>query len=494
MLLAGCSVREQPEAVYADTEQRLMHQFCIAAAHNPQLKEDIQFEYDSVNRTFTCQTQQWIEGIDTLRPAFYADGEVYVNGKEQLTGITPCNFSGRVVEYTVRNTSQMTQGKYSVSIISPQTTGLPVLKIDIAGGRIVKDKEKYLPATYMLNVSGTTIKGALEIRGRGNSTWWEKKKPYKIKLSESAPLFGMHKARTWVLLANALDVTLLTNNVAFSLARKMQMPFTNHGQHVELYLNDKYEGNYFLTEQIDVHKGRVEVDTLKGGFLAEIDLNFDKEYKWTSSIYKLPVMLSKPENSIAMDELKSVFFKVERLLARPNPSFEKLSALIDMPSLVRYMILNELVFNIELGHPKSVFFYRKSSEAPLEWGPVWDFDWAFGYAGSNFVYFQNPDQLMFDITHQSGQMWGAGGTFFSRFLLMPEFCELYRQEWERVLPEVSDIGGYIWSQGKQLDYSWHENRKRWGAPDVAKQDSYMVMAGFINRRVNLISKTTRRQN
>ena len=107
------------------------------------------------------------------------------------------------------------------------------------------------------------------------------------------------------------------------------------------------------------------------------------------------------------------------------------------------MILNELVFNIELGHPKSVFFYRKSSEAPLEWGPVWDFDWAFGYAGANFVYFQNPDQLMFDITHQSGQMWGAGGTFFSRFLLMPEFCELYRQEWEKVLPEVSDIGGGI---------------------------------------------------
>ena len=76
VLLAGCSVREQPEAVYADTEQRLMHHFCIAAAHNPQLKEDIQFEYDSVNRTFTCQTQQWIEGIDTLRPAFYAGGEV----------------------------------------------------------------------------------------------------------------------------------------------------------------------------------------------------------------------------------------------------------------------------------------------------------------------------------------------------------------------------------------------------------------------------------
>ena len=46
------------------------------------------------------------------------------------------------------------------------------------------------------------------------------------------------------------------------------MPFTNHGQHLELYLNGKYEGNYLLTEQIDVHKGRVEVDTLAGGFLA----------------------------------------------------------------------------------------------------------------------------------------------------------------------------------------------------------------------------------
>ena len=86
------------------------------------------------------------------------------------------------------------------------------------------------------------------------------------------------------------------------------------------------------------------------------------------------------------------------------------------------MILNELVFNIELGHPKSVFFYRKSSEAPLEWGPVWDFDWAFGYAGANFVYFQNPDQLMFDITHQSGQMWGQEGHSFRAFFSCLSFA------------------------------------------------------------------------
>ena len=507
IMLAGCFVWVQPEpvdpdtanpdsvdmdAIYADTTLMMMQQFIIAKAENPQLKNDMVFEYDSLTNTFSYTTQRWIEGIDSLRPTFVADGEVYIGDKKQLSGVTSCDFSNRIVEFTVRDTALLTQNKCTVSIISPQTTGLPVMRIDIEGNRVVAEKDRYLPADFTIKTADSTIAGSLEIRGRGNTTWSMRKKPYKIKLAKSAPLFGMHKARTWVLLANFQDVTLLTNTVAFELARRMEMPFTNHGQHLELYLNGKYEGNYLLTEQIDVHKGRVEVDTLAGGFLAEIDLNFDEEYKWTSTVYKLPVMLQKPESSASLEQVKTVFTKIERLLSRANPSYERLSELVDMQSLVRYMILNELVYNIELGHPKSVYCFRRNANAPLEWGPVWDFDWAFGYTGYNYDYFHEADKLMFDISQQSGKMWGAGGEFFTRFTKMPEFCELYRQEWQKVLPQVSTIGSYIWTQGQMLDNSWIENRKRWGSPDVMRRNSYMEMMVFVDRRTNLITESTRR--
>ncbi len=92
LLFAGCSVREQPETVYAETEQRLMQDFFIAKTGNKQLKEDIRFEYDSASRTYSYITQRLIQGLDSMRPTFFADGDAYVGEEEQLTGITKCDF------------------------------------------------------------------------------------------------------------------------------------------------------------------------------------------------------------------------------------------------------------------------------------------------------------------------------------------------------------------------------------------------------------------
>ncbi len=490
LLFAGCSVREQPETVYAETEQRLMQDFFIAKTGNKQLKEDIRFEYDSASRTYSYITQRLIQGLDSMRPTFFADGDAYVGEEEQLTGITKCDFRRREVVYTVRNTRELTQQTCTVSIVSPQTTGLPVLCIDIAGNKIVEDRENYLPATYVLNTTDTTLLGTLEIRGRGNSTWWQKKKPYKIKLTESRQLLGMHKAKTWVLLAHALDPTLLTNKVALELARRMDLPFTNHGQHVELYINGSYEGNYYLTEQIQVHKGRVEADTIKGGFLVEIDTNYDRDYKFKTRYYQLPIMMRQPESDAGASEVKQVFNDIEKLLSESNPDFEKLSALVDMSTLARYILLNDLVYNGELGHPKSVFCFRRNREAPLEWGPAWDYDWAFGYIGTKFVYFQHSNRLMFDVS-RSVQVGGTGGKFFSRFFRMPEFKQLYKEEWQRILPQIKDIDNYVWQEGERLDLAWLENQKRWGAPDISKRYYYMEMMGFLNRRMDKITETTK---
>ena len=43
------------------------------------------------------------------------------------------------------------------------------------------------------------------IRGRGNSTWDEVKKPFKFKLNKGKDLFAMGSNKHWVLLANAFD-------------------------------------------------------------------------------------------------------------------------------------------------------------------------------------------------------------------------------------------------------------------------------------------------
>ncbi len=58
------------------------------------------------------------------------------------------------------------------------------------------------------NVTGLKMK---YIRGRGQGSWGMDKNPYKIKLEEKADLFGMGKSKTWVLLANYFDDSLMRN-------------------------------------------------------------------------------------------------------------------------------------------------------------------------------------------------------------------------------------------------------------------------------------------
>ena len=64
---------------------------------------------------------------------------------------------------------------------------------------------------------------------------------------------------------------------------------------------------------------------------------------------------------------------------------------VDLEQLARFLMVNELISNFELYHPKSTFCYRESFESDTSkyvFGPVWDLDWAFGYEGHS-RYFQD---------------------------------------------------------------------------------------------------------
>ena len=51
-------------------------------------------------------------------------------------------------------------------------------------------------------------------RGRGNSTWNMKKKPYRFKMDKKTEVCGMKKAKSFALIANYIDCSLMRNTVA----------------------------------------------------------------------------------------------------------------------------------------------------------------------------------------------------------------------------------------------------------------------------------------
>ena len=67
---------------------------------------------------------------------------------------------------------------------------LPVVYIDTEGGQAITSKENYIDADLRVqgndqfNSSNVLYNGKTEIRGRGNSTWAQPKKPYRLKLDK----------------------------------------------------------------------------------------------------------------------------------------------------------------------------------------------------------------------------------------------------------------------------------------------------------------------
>lgn len=144
----------------------------------------------------------------------------------------------------------------------------------------------------------------VEFRGRGNSTWSFKKKPYRFKMKKKASVCDLPKAKTFALIANYIDPSHMRNAVALWVARELGLPYTNHTVPVNVYLNGFYRGAYFMTEKIGIGSGSVDIDE-NTGMLFELDNALDEDYTFIYTFANdrsksLPVMVKDPD----LDEIK----------------------------------------------------------------------------------------------------------------------------------------------------------------------------------------------
>lgn len=238
----------------------------------------------------------------------------------------------------------------------------------------------------------------VEFRGRGNSTWNMKKKPYRFKMEKKKAVCGMAKAKTYALLANYIDCTLMRNAIAMWIGRYLELPFTNHMVPVKVYLNGVDKGQYVMTEKIGIGGGSVDIDETKG-MLFELDTNYDETYKfkfyWGSKW--IPVMVKDPDldelaadpevtnitNAQAYFELWKQDFTAMATALTSRSASESLKDVIDLDQAVNFVLVNAIANNHEMQHPKSMYVYKEElgSGAVYKFGPVWDFDWAFTYNG-----------------------------------------------------------------------------------------------------------------
>ena len=90
----------------------------------------------------------------------------------------------------------------------------------------IKVPENFRYSDLLSQVPESVSGLAMTIRGRGNSTWGVAKKPYKIKLDKKASVLGFPANKHWVLLASAMDETMIKNRFTAWLSDRMGFAFT----------------------------------------------------------------------------------------------------------------------------------------------------------------------------------------------------------------------------------------------------------------------------
>ena len=240
----------------------------------------------------------------SLVATFTAEGTVSISGQEQISGVTTNNFTSPV-RYIVSNST----GTEEYTVKYSTFTGLARLYINTEDGTPITS-EDYVSASFKLDPNfqfdGAVLETTGSIRGRGNSTWGMAKKPYRITFDSKTSLFNMAEHKSWVLLANYADKTLMRNYLAYRLGDKIEMPFAPSYHFVEVFLNGQHQGNYMLSDQVQVASTRVNVpeldpsdngdDVITGGYLLEIDkriLDAKDEPYFESNKY--PIVIKSPD-------------------------------------------------------------------------------------------------------------------------------------------------------------------------------------------------------
>lgn len=371
-----------------------------------------------------------------LKPTFTVnDGiTVKIDGVKQTSGVSEVDFSKPVV-YTLSNGEETRE--FTVSVTN---SGLPVVVLtqsdggtenwEEAGIKIRSKDSEWVEtdkiAVYNADGAVDMPEAACGFRLRGNTTQEYPKKPFAVKLVDKASVLGMPKHKRWVLLANWMDRTMLRNAVAFEIAHKAEDAFSDgliwnpHGYNVELVINGRHVGNYYLCEQIKIDGDRVDIrdcyeDVLESnsnptaedcGYLLEFDDNYDEVRKFRTSHRYLPCMFKDevPDNSVYLNYVKNKVQGIEDNLV--NGNYAAAYNDLEINSVIDYFYMQELIMNSEYKHPKSIYMYI-DGPGKLTAGPIWDFDW------QTFALSENVDKLTQKYYGQSGDCRGRSEWFYS---------------------------------------------------------------------------------
>jgi spore coat protein CotH len=119
----------------------------------------------------------------------------------------------------------------------------------------------------------------------------------------------------------------------------------------------------------------------------------------------------------------------------------------------------------------------KDKNGKISMGPLWDFDWGFGYTGSGNNYFKSPTGR--NNIHP----------FFQRLFTDPAFRTKYKERWNNKYNDIYSITEFIGNMADKLNKSQKTNYRVWqwqdGGVNYAQEISELKL--WLQTRINYLN-------
>ena len=427
-------------------------------------------------------TGAWADGtiasrtqINTCVPTVYIDildGEKDAN----LDLISTKDASGNKV-FKFKNNS----GKY-VEISDAIIEADPKIIADASSDRwndYYKKSDKPKEETYDLAVitiidESKSIKERHElttIRGRGNSTWWSQKRAFRLKFPSKTKLLAKAdgtneyaNAKSWTLIANTIDKSLIRNSLASEIGKYVGLPFNAAYKFVDLVINGEYWGSYHIGDHIQVDADRVNIDSNEGWFMEMVEYGnskFEEEPNIKANlgngIGNASINIKNPEVDNDDSSAPAITAIADWLNNTLAPTMNNhgeengMRTYVDIETLIDYVITSELTGNYDACI--SNYLYKDKTDTKLKFGPIWDNDLSFG----------NYGETLNKHIYNTGKGWSAFGTFVQSFFSDAVFMKAYKRKWDKLNANniVSFINNKVSEISNSMSCSWEKNNEKW---------------------------------
>jgi hypothetical protein len=346
------------------------------------------------------------------------------------------------------------------------SSNLPIVLINTDGGVTIPDDPRVLASMKIID-RGNGLRnyltdkdsakylnydGRIDIEIRGSSSQVDPKKQYGFStkqadgvVNNNVSILGLPEDNDWILNALVFETSLIRNYLCYNLSR-MIGEYASRTVYCEVMINGEYMGLYLLLEKVKQGHDRVNVTNIDpgdnsfpdvtGGYITKADKTTGGDpVAWTMPggqgdvgvdfIHELP----KPENVTPQQNnyIHSQFEQLNIAAAAGNASpINGYPSIIDIPSFIDYMIINELSANADAYQFST--YYHKDRNGKLRAGPIWDQDLTFGYD----LFFWGLDRSKTD----TWQFWNGdneGPAFWKNLFINPEFKCYLSKRWNQLI-------------------------------------------------------------